>query len=74
MHALRNEIPQRIIHKAMLRDPAPLCKQRCRDPDAQVGAKGVGAGPCMPGMRRTFIDHFDKSGLQPIPQHIFDAP
>lgn len=71
MQPLGHEIVERIIHKAVLRDPAKAKKLVRRDANAKMRAKTSAIGPGMATMLVTFIQDFKAARLQAFAQARF---
>ena len=68
MQPLVDEILHCIIHKAMACDAAFALKSRAGDADAKVRTKALRIGASMARMRSAFVDHFEQSRLQALPE------
>ncbi len=71
MHPLGHKIVERIIHKAVLGDPAKAQKPACRDANAKMRAKTSAIGPGMATVLVTFIQDFKAARLQAFAQARF---
>lgn len=71
MQALGHKIVERIIHKAVLSNPAKAKKLVCSDANAKMRAKTSAIGPGMAVMLVTFIQDFKTTRLQSLAQARF---
>ncbi len=62
------KILQRIIHKAMARYAGEAFEARRGNPHPEMGAKARAVGPCMAGVSRALIDHFERGWRQKFRQ------
>ena len=62
MQAPVDKILQRIIHKAMARDAGASFEKRRGNANPEMGAGAGAVRPRVAGVRRTFIEHFERGG------------
>jgi len=66
MQALIDKFLQRIIHKAMTRNPRFTCENWAFNSNAKMRALATVIGTNMSGMGRTFVQNLHKNGVQTL--------